>query len=114
MPVKLHCSGCGTTDSIEEIRARHPEALSCCPERRMVLTCLCGKDFVPKRNSKTCSSKCSATNKKRRERVYNAAHPLQRRASSRKWRADYASKRRFTRLVNRAVKVLFQEDIYVD
>ena len=82
------------------------------------LTCLCGKDFVPKRNSKTCSPKCSAKLTRRRERAYNAAHPLQRRASSMKYRAvrdDYSpsSKSHFTRLVNRAVKALFQENNYV-
>lgn len=32
----LTCSGCGSTESLEELRARNPGALSCCPERRMV------------------------------------------------------------------------------
>jgi hypothetical protein len=30
------CTGCGSTKTIEEIRAEHPAALSCCPERRMI------------------------------------------------------------------------------
>lgn len=30
------CTGCGSTESIEEIRTRNPRALSCCPDRRMV------------------------------------------------------------------------------
>ncbi len=29
------CDGCGTTKSMEEIKAAHPAALSCCPERKM-------------------------------------------------------------------------------
>lgn len=30
------CTGCGSTETIEEIRARNPLADSCCPERTMV------------------------------------------------------------------------------
>lgn len=30
------CSSCGSTESIEQIKAKHPDALSCCPERNMV------------------------------------------------------------------------------
>lgn len=30
------CSGCGCTETIEQIRARNPNAISCCPERDMV------------------------------------------------------------------------------
>ena len=33
---RLICTGCGSVETIEEIRARHPAALSCCPERKMV------------------------------------------------------------------------------
>lgn len=29
------CTGCGSTKTIEEIRAENPAALSCCPERHM-------------------------------------------------------------------------------
>lgn len=32
----LVCEGCGTTKSVAEIRAEHPRALSCCPERKMM------------------------------------------------------------------------------
>lgn len=28
------CLSCGTIGTLEEIRARHPGALSCCPERQ--------------------------------------------------------------------------------
>lgn len=41
----LRCTGCGSTETIEQIRARLPRALSCCPERKMVedVECnLCG------------------------------------------------------------------------
>lgn len=31
----LECTGCGSRDSIEEIRRKHPNAISCCPERSM-------------------------------------------------------------------------------
>lgn len=31
----LRCTGCGSTETIEEIRAKHPNALACCPERNM-------------------------------------------------------------------------------
>lgn len=31
----LECTGCGSRDTIEAIRAKHPKALSCCPERDM-------------------------------------------------------------------------------
>lgn len=30
------CTGCGSIRSIEEIRAVHPDAVACCPERKMV------------------------------------------------------------------------------
>ena len=30
------CTGCGSQKSIEEIRAEHPDAIACCPERHMV------------------------------------------------------------------------------
>jgi hypothetical protein len=30
------CDGCGSTETIEEIRAKNPLALSCCPERKML------------------------------------------------------------------------------
>lgn len=32
----LVCTGCGSVQTIEQIRAEHPRALSCCPERQMV------------------------------------------------------------------------------
>lgn len=32
----MRCTGCGSAETIEEIRAKHPKALSCCPERNMV------------------------------------------------------------------------------
>lgn len=31
----LQCTGCGSTESIEEIRRKHPDAIACCPERDM-------------------------------------------------------------------------------
>jgi hypothetical protein len=31
----LRCTGCGSTQTIEEILREHPQALSCCPERNM-------------------------------------------------------------------------------
>lgn len=30
------CTGCGSTQTIKEIRQTHPKAISCCPERVMV------------------------------------------------------------------------------
>lgn len=30
------CESCGCNLTIEELRKRHPGALSCCPERKMV------------------------------------------------------------------------------
>lgn len=32
---KVSCTGCGSTETIEQIRASNPGALSCCPERDM-------------------------------------------------------------------------------
>ena len=32
----LRCTGCGSTQTIEELRREHPQAISCCPERRMI------------------------------------------------------------------------------
>lgn len=32
----LVCTGCGSVQTVEQIRAEHPRALSCCPERQMV------------------------------------------------------------------------------
>lgn len=29
------CTGCGSMKSIEQIRTEHPEAIACCPERKM-------------------------------------------------------------------------------
>lgn len=36
MGKRKRCTGCGTTRTIKEIKARYPKALSCCPERKMV------------------------------------------------------------------------------
>lgn len=30
------CAGCGSIETIEQIQARHPDARSCCPERKML------------------------------------------------------------------------------
>jgi hypothetical protein len=30
------CSGCGTRKSLEQIKGEAPQAISCCPERKMV------------------------------------------------------------------------------
>lgn len=30
------CEGCGSEKTIEEIRREYPNALSCCPERKLV------------------------------------------------------------------------------
>ena len=30
------CTGCGSVESLPQIKARHPNAVSCCPERKMV------------------------------------------------------------------------------
>lgn len=35
----LRCAGCGSTETIAEIRAKHPQAISCCPERDMRELC---------------------------------------------------------------------------
>lgn len=32
----LVCAGCGTVETVRSIRARHPTAFTCCPERKMV------------------------------------------------------------------------------
>lgn len=32
----MACTGCGCMESIEELRARDPNILSCCPERNMI------------------------------------------------------------------------------
>ena len=32
----MYCLGCGSTETLEQIRAKHPGAIACCPERRMV------------------------------------------------------------------------------
>lgn len=32
----LRCSNCGSTETLAEIVAKHPQAISCCPERNMV------------------------------------------------------------------------------
>jgi hypothetical protein len=29
------CTGCGSMKSIDQIRKEHPEAIACCPERKM-------------------------------------------------------------------------------
>lgn len=35
----LRCTGCGSTETIAEIRAKHPQAIACCPERDMAEMC---------------------------------------------------------------------------
>jgi hypothetical protein len=30
------CAGCGTSKTLEQIKGEYPDALSCCPERKMV------------------------------------------------------------------------------
>lgn len=32
----MECSNCGSRGTIEQLCAKHPEAISCCPERLMV------------------------------------------------------------------------------
>jgi hypothetical protein len=32
----IACDGCGSRLTIEEIRAKHPRAIACCPERKLV------------------------------------------------------------------------------
>lgn len=45
----LRCTGCGSTQTIEQIRREHPAAISCCPERDMRddRTCTCFPDDWP-------------------------------------------------------------------
>lgn len=35
MKPMLECTGCGSRETVAEIRAKFPKALSCCPERDM-------------------------------------------------------------------------------
>lgn len=35
----LRCAGCGSTETLQQIRAKHPEAIACCPERKMENVC---------------------------------------------------------------------------
>jgi hypothetical protein len=35
----MRCAGCGSTETLKQIRAKRPQAISCCPERKMKLTC---------------------------------------------------------------------------
>ncbi len=72
----------------------------------MPLTCLCGKIFEPKRNSKTCSPECSKVRTARRQRAYIIAHPEQRRLTDLRYR-EVVSHVSMTRKVNRAVRLLF-------
>lgn len=54
----LRCTGCGSADTIEEIRAKHPKALSCCPERKMVdedEVCSCGD---PRKDHEDLEGRC--------------------------------------------------------
>jgi hypothetical protein len=32
----LMCDGCGSRETIEAIQAKHPGAIACCPERKLV------------------------------------------------------------------------------
>jgi hypothetical protein len=34
-PTVMACTGCGTILTMEQLRAIHPDAVSCCPERKM-------------------------------------------------------------------------------
>lgn len=38
------CTGCGSMEGLEQIRAEHPGAISCCPERNMQPTPDNGED----------------------------------------------------------------------
>jgi hypothetical protein len=35
----MRCAGCGSTETLKQIRTKHPRAISCCPERKMKITC---------------------------------------------------------------------------
>jgi hypothetical protein len=35
----MRCTGCGSTETLAEIRAKNPEAISCCPERKLKSVC---------------------------------------------------------------------------
>ncbi|HBM2815690.1 TPA: hypothetical protein LU109_003602 [Enterobacter hormaechei subsp. xiangfangensis] len=46
--LKEMCTGCGTIKTLEEIAIEAPQALSCCPERKMVET-LIPADYIERR-----------------------------------------------------------------
>lgn len=71
------------------------------------MTCLvCGAEFAPQKNSKTCSSKCSAVRKTRRERAYREANPRVPISAVQRQR-EVVTRVRFVKNVNRAVRLLF-------
>lgn len=41
------CTGCGSIQTIEQIRGEHPEAIACCPERKMAPTVVLHKCGAP-------------------------------------------------------------------
>jgi len=73
----------------------------------MMLTCLCGKQFEPKRNSKTCSPECSTVRTARRQRAYVKAHPAQKKLTEKRYRKSVYRDRRQGRRIDRAVRLLF-------
>ena len=51
------CTGCGSVESLEEIKTKHPQAISCCPERKLMTAMACddgGWCFLPKCREHGC------------------------------------------------------------
>lgn len=65
---------------------------------------VCGAPFAPRKNAKTCSPKCSTARTARRQRAYIKAHPAQKHTTEERYRAKV---HRETRMLNRAVRLLF-------
>ena len=71
-------------------------------------TCvICGTDFVPQKNTKTCSLECSEVNKTRKERAYQESHHDQCRALATVRTREVIARDRLDRRARRAVKILF-------
>lgn len=77
-------------------------------DHSVVKTCLiCGTDFVPQKNTKTCSLECSEINKTRKDRAYQNNNHNRCRSIAALRKREVIAHDRLDRRVRRAVNILF-------
>ena len=73
----------------------------------MKVCLICGTDFVPQKNTRTCSLECSEVNKTRKDRAYQNNNQSRCRAVAALRTREVIARDRLDRRARRAVNILF-------